>query len=380
MLVGCGAASASKTETQTENKLEQISTEIQGDLAEEETRLTYTHSLDLQYAKQFRVDYYDGGYACICISDGSRCLIVPEHAEIPEGLDADIVVLQQPIQNIYLAATASMCLFDALDGLDAISYSSLQADSWYVDGARQAMENGKILFAGKYSEPDYEMLVSNGCTLALESTMIYHTPDVKEKLQELGIPVLTDWASYETHPLGRTEWIKLYAVMLGKEEEANRLFQEQVEYANSVDAEDTGKTVAFFYLSTSGYAVVRKPGDYLTKMIDLAGGNYIFTDLGGDESASTTVSMEMERFYAAAKDADYFIYNGTLDDTVTSLDELLDKNELLADFKAVQEQNVWCTNKNVYQETTQFGKMIAQMNQIFAGTAEDDLEFFYRLK
>lgn len=86
--------------------------------------------------------------------------------------------------------------------------SGAQASDWYIDHAKKAMEDGKILFAGKYSEPDYEMLIDEDCDLAIESTMILHTPKVQEMIEDLDIPVFIDRSSYESHPLGRTEWSK----------------------------------------------------------------------------------------------------------------------------------------------------------------------------
>ena len=104
------------------------------------------------------------------------------------------------------------------------------------------MEDGDIAFAGKYSAPDYELILSKNCDLAIESTMIYHQPEVQEKLEKFGIPVLVEHSSYESHPLGRTEWIKLYGVLLGKEDQAQKIFQEQVDKLKSVeDSENTGK-------------------------------------------------------------------------------------------------------------------------------------------
>ena len=44
------------------------------------------------------------------------------------------------------------------------------------------MNEGKIIYAGKYSEPDYELMLAANCSLAIESQMITHTPEVKEKL------------------------------------------------------------------------------------------------------------------------------------------------------------------------------------------------------
>lgn len=39
--------------------------------------LTYDHRMQLDYAKEFAVDYYNDGLALITISDGSRFLVVP---------------------------------------------------------------------------------------------------------------------------------------------------------------------------------------------------------------------------------------------------------------------------------------------------------------
>jgi iron complex transport system substrate-binding protein len=339
-------------------------------------------SMELKYAKNFSVDYYKEGYALISISDGSRYLIVPEGKDIPTNLDKSITILRQPINNIYLVATSAMCLFDALDSLDTISLSGTKAEDWYIENAKAAMKAGDIIYAGKYNIPDYEMIMSNNCKLAIESTMINHTPEVKDKLEELGIPVLTDQSSYESHPLGRTEWIKLYGLLTGKESEAKQLFDEQAEYIDKLaDQEKTDKTVAFFYISSSGNAIARKSGDYVTRMIELAGGNYIFDHLGNSESATSTVTLEMEEFYATAKDADFIIYNSTIDGELSSVEELIGKNSLLKDFKAVQNDNVWCTSKNMFQETTQFGLMISDIHRMLTDDDKDltKLNFMYKL-
>ena len=338
--------------------------------------------MELLYAKNFCVDYYAGGYKLISIADGSRFLVVPEHAAVPEGIDSDIVTLFQPIDHIYLVATAAMCLFDALDALPSIAMSGTQADGWYIEHAKQAMEDGSIRYAGKYNKPDYEQILASGCKLTIESTMINHTPDVKEKLEELGIPVLVEQSSYETHPLGRTEWIKLYAALLNKEPEANRIFGEQVTYLNSVaNLVKTNQTVAFFYIGSSGSAIARKSGDYVTKMIELAGGTYIFDHLGDPETGTSTVTLEMEDFYATAKDADIIVYNAAIDGGVYTIAELVAKNPLLADFKAVKNGGVWCTTKNLYQETTQLGQMIADLHAMLTDEGSlTKLAFLYRLQ
>ena len=190
-------------------------------------------------------------------------------------------------------------------------------------------------------------------------------------------------SSYESHPLGRVEWLKLYGVLLGKEEMAETYFNDQVKKLDSILAEtNTKKKVAFFYISSNGYVNVRKTGDYVAKMIDLAGGEYIFKNLGGDDNALSTMNMQMEDFYAQAKDADYLIYNSTIDGELQTIDDLLTKSKLLADFKAVKNGNVWCTGKNLFQETTGLTDMIVDIHQML--TAEDksltELTYMHRLK
>ncbi|MDO5423660.1 MAG: ABC transporter substrate-binding protein [Eubacteriales bacterium] len=341
------------------------------------------HSMELSYAQEFSVDYYENDCALIQISEGSRFLVVPEGEEVPEEVDSDIVILQQPVTDIYLAATAVMDYFAALDACDAITLSGTNADGWYVEEAKEAMENGEMIYAGKYSAPDYELILSKSCKLAIESTMIYHTPEVKEKLMEFGIPVLVDYSSYEPNPLGRIEWMKLYSVLLGKEDLAEELFQKQAAQVEALESEEnTGKTVAFFYITSSGYANVRKPGDYVSKMIEMAGGTYIFSNLDtGDDNALSTMNMQMEEFYAKAKDADYVIYNSTIDGELKSLDAFLDKSALLADFKAVKEGNVWCLSKSMFQDTSSLGNVILDIHSILTEEhPEDHLEYLYCLE
>ena len=311
--------------------------------------------------------------------DGGDFLVVPEGAAVPDDLDGRITVLQQPLNRIYLAATSAMALFSAMDAVDAIRMTGVQASGWYIDAAIEGLNNGSILFAGKYSAPDYEMLIDQECDLAIESTMIYHTPKVKEMVEDLGIPVLVDRSSYESHPLGRTEWIKLYAALVGKEAEAAAFFDQQADIIRQLENfENTGKTVAFFYVNSDGSIVIRKPTDYIPKMIALAGGKYAFEDLVTDQTA-TSISITMENFYATAVDADVLIYNASIDAPISSIEELVAKDALFADFKAVKEGNVWCTGKSFYQATDIVGEMIRDIHHVLTDGDESAMTFLTKV-
>ena len=206
--------------------------------------------------------------------------------------------------------------------------------------------------------------------------MIYHSPQVKEAIEELGIPVLVERSSYESEPLGRLEWIKLYGLLLGKSEEAQEFFDGAVAKLEEVDTDAISDTpsVAFFSVNSNGSVVVRKPGDYVTKMIEMAGGTYALSDITDEEdNALSTMNMQMEAFYDKAADADILIYNSTIEGGLDSIPELTELSDSFSDFKAVKSGNVWCTDASTFQRTTGAADMILEMNRIFAGSADEEM-------
>ena len=372
-LTGCGSPSSDSTENSLVESADQTKAVDWKDMKP-------IGSMELLYAENFSVDYYEGGFKLLETMDGTQILVVPEDKEIPQNVDEDTIVLKQPVQNMYLVSSAVMDIFSKLDAIDTLRFSSQTEDNWYVDDAKQAMEDGSLIYAGKYSKPDYELIVSEGCSLAIENSMIFHSPEVMEMLESFDIPVMVEYSSYESHPMGRVEWIKFFGALVDKEDEAQRIFDEQIDILDSVAAnENTGKMVAFFYITSNGLVQVRQSNDYIPKMIELAGGRYIFDNLGDPESKRSTMNMQVEEFYDGAKDADYIIYNSTIDGGLSSVDELIDKCPVLADFKAVKDGNVWCTTNDMYQQSMSIGYMIKDIHSMLCDGDEDDMTYLFKL-
>ena len=341
--------------------------------------LVFSHHYQLDYAQQFTADCYEGGYTMVSIPDsGQKFLVVPQDAAEVDSLPADVTVLRQPVENIYLVSTSVMDLILHLDALDSITLSGTKAEGWYLPEAKQAMEAGRIAYAGKYSAPDYEQILAANCSLAIQNTMILHTPEVKEQLEHFGIPVLVERSSYESGPLERMEWIKLYGILLGKEEQAEQVFSAQeAAIAPLLEQEPTGKSCAFFSLSSNNLATVRKGSDYVAKMIEMAGGAYVFSDLTDNGNSLATMNLPLEDFYAGAKDTDVLIYNSAIEGTIASVSQLTEKFPLLSEFKAVQNGQVWCTSQSLFQQSMELADLILDMNKVFTeGTpAADTLKF-----
>ncbi len=350
--------------------------------------LKKTGSMSLSYATQFSVDYYalpdsdasgsavaaDGAtYKLVRVADADSFLLVPEGSAIPKNMPPEIKPIKLPLKNVYMVATAAMDLVNAVSALGDIAFSGTKAKDWSIPEATSAMNAGEISYAGKYSAPDYELLTAGNCDLAIESTMLFHKPEVKEKLEELGIPVFVEYSSYEPHPLGRLEWIKVYGLLFGREDTARAYYESELSRIEPIMQKGpVGKSVAFFYVNSNGAVNVRKPNDYVVKMISLAGGKYALDDLFVEEdNALSTVNMLMEDFYISCVDADILIYNGTIDTYFSSLDDLFAKSELFHDFKAVKENQVYFVSRDFYQQTTGIANFIEDLSKLLNGEYAD---------
>ncbi len=413
---------------------------VQWSVAPEIDGLRFISSEKNDVAEYFRLSVYEDAsgakYQLLETAGGlHRYLIAPADAQVSnrksdhftaraseansankekKGDALELTVLQQPLTTTYVAASAVMAPLCDLGAVSQIRFSGLREEGWYVDEARAAMEKGSMLFAGRYSEPDYETLLREGCNLALESTMIYRSPEVIEKLSALGIPVYIDYSSYEPHVLGRLEWIRVYGALFGHEEKAQqwytserdriRAIQKDAE-TSSGEASQSGKsteksetktsrnskneassigsssgsagtdttaylrpTVVYFYVNSSGQIQVRQPHDYIPELLELAGARYLAPDmssLGGSRKSNVTVSVE--DFYSSCRDADYLIYSATLDRPLSSIQELLGKNALFADFKAVKEGHVYTTDKDFYQLSDRMADFAEDVHRMLQG-------------
>ena len=389
-----GTAGASGTTDADGSVLWSAAPEIDG--------LRFISSEKNDVAEYFRLSIYEDAsgatYQLLETAGGlRRYLIVPADAQVPDqknghftaraseansankekkGDALELTVLQQPLTTTYVAASAVMAPLCDLGAVRQIRFSGLREEGWYVDEARAAMKEGTMLFAGKYSEPDYETLLREGCDLAMESTMIYRSPEVTEKLNALGIPVYIDYSSYEPHVLGRLEWVRVYGALFGHEEKAQQWYQTERDRIRAIqkDAEKSRPTVVYFYVNASGQIQVRQPNDYIPELLELAGARYLTPDMSGlSGSRKSNVTVSLEDFYSSCKDADYLIYSATLDRPLSSIQELLGKNALFADFKAVQESHVYTTDKDFYQLSDRMADFAEDVSRMLQG--QDDMHF-----
>ncbi|MCR5302490.1 MAG: ABC transporter substrate-binding protein [Lachnospiraceae bacterium] len=327
--------------------------------------------MPLSYAQGFDIYEY-GKYRLVRIYGVGDYLLIPEGESAPPDILPEITYINRPCDRTYLVSTSVADLIRQIDALDMVKLCGLAEKDWRIKEVSDLMREGKIVYAGKYRSPDYELILSHECNLAIENTMIYHDPEVKEKLEELGIPVIVETSSYEKNVLGRLEWIKLYGVLFDREDEAEEFFAMQAEKIGSLpENPEYDKKVSIFYVSSNKMINVRSPLDYLAQMVETAGGTYVPSDSSAfSQSKMGTISIQMEDFYAQAGDADILIYNSTIDGEIDSIDDLTAKDPLFADFKAVKENSVYCLKGDFFQKTTGMADLLSDLYRLISGSAK----------
>ena len=328
-------------------------------------QLILESTMQLDYAKNFSIDFYKGGYRMITAGTGGfKYLVVPENMSVPQDLDENVKVLQQPINSVYIASSGMASLISAIGALDRVKLVATEQNEWYIDDIAQAMANGEIAYSGNYKEPDYELMTANGIQLYVDTTMIDGYPEVLEKFEELGIPSLVEDSSRESHPLGRVEWVKIFGVLFGMEDEAEQYFEEQKELVAQASTDAKGDvTVAMGYITSNGKCHARNGGDYLAQMIELAGGTYNLADMNPNKGGNS--NMTFEEWYAINKDADYLFYLNYIP-IFSTIEEMIEYNPLFADFKCVQNGNVWITSEDFTQSTAAVASIISDMSEIIS--------------
>ena len=210
-----------------------------------------------------------------------KYLIVPKDVEIPAGLDKDMIVIQLPVEKTYVASEDALKLLDEqLDTAESIKAVGMEQKDCQIENIAKAMEDKKISFDGAFDDLDYKALVKDEIDFAIlpseflpgnakdeeDTDAADETADTKaedqkddkddkttdekadedktpeellkeenerlsdtaERLATLTIPMLVDRSADEKTDLAKAEWLKVYGVIFGCEDQANELFQQMV--------------------------------------------------------------------------------------------------------------------------------------------------------
>lgn len=369
----------------------------------EYSQLTSTGKEENTFAELFSIEHLkdenEKAYSKIEVFDKEKkldtsWLLLPEGVDKVSGAPAGVNIMTfRDRQNIMVSSASTMALINAMDALSKVPMTTADT-TWRIQEIKDAIDKGTVKEVGKYSKPDYEQIISIGAekhvTFAVFSTMLDSVPDVYDQLTKTcNLRIMRDQSSYESHPLGRTEWIKIYGEIFDMRDKSDAVFNGQVEILNETTSkinvpEAERKTVLIFYTtSTKDTFYVRNAADYVTELVNLGGGKQV-AEIGPGKSGNT--KMTQEWFIQECSQADYVLYNWTSGASGVkdeSLQGLIDARlgDWFKDFKAYKEGNVWRTSNDFYQKMDKMGEMVADIYKMLYGeNVSDTLTYVNRLK
>lgn len=367
------------------------------------SQLTSTGKEENTFAELFSIEHLkdenEKAYSKIEVFDKEKkldtsWLLLPEGVDKVSGAPAGVNIMTfRDRQNIMVSSASTMALINAMDALSKVPMTTADT-TWRIQEIKDAIDKGTVKEVGKYSKPDYEQIISIGAekhvTFAVFSTMLDSVPDVYDQLTKTcNLRIMRDQSSYESHPLGRTEWIKIYGEIFDMRDKSDAVFNGQVEILNETTSkinvpEAERKTVLIFYTtSTKDTFYVRNAADYVTELVNLGGGKQV-AEIGPGKSGNT--KMTQEWFIQKCSQADYVLYNWTSGASGVkdeSLQGLIDARlgDWFKDFKAYKEGNVWRTSNDFYQKMDKMGEMVADIYKMLYGeNVSDTLTYVNRLK
>ena len=103
-------------------------------------------------------------------------------------------------------------------------------------------------------------------------------------------------------------------------------------------------------------------GSYVGEHIRLAGGDYVFKEIGPDKPHTATITMEEFLYRRANSRCLYFVRASTYN---TSTQDIVDRGlPIMEDIKPIQEDTVWCYQPWYYQVVDETPAMIKELQAI----------------
>ena len=277
-------------------------------------------------------------------------LVHTDDTDVPNGY----VKVKVPIQRTICMTSLQLSNFTILNAHDVVKGITGTKNMFNKD-ILERVNDGRIVKIGMEGNFDTEMV------LAANPDVIFISPFKRggyEPIKESGVTLVPHLGYKELNPLGQAEWIKFVGMFIGKEREAQEIFdgieQRYNELKNKVqssiaNSQDTMVIPTVFsgeMHSGTWHAVGGK--NYLAQIFRDAGAEYVIND---EETAGE--NLEFERMYSLAAKADYWrILNSFPGDfSYEALRASEPRNELFEAYR--QKKVIYCNmKKQPYYEIT----------------------------
>ncbi|WP_140485215.1 ABC transporter substrate-binding protein [Flavobacterium sp. GSA192] len=260
-------------------------------------------------------------------------ILKEKNATVPDSLQK-YTQLSVPLQSIVVTSTTNVPFLEMLNvekSLTGFPHTD------YVSSAktRKLIDAGVVKNVGQNERLNIEKLID----LAPEAIVTFGVDNnnpMIANLEKSGLNVIiqADWM--EQSPLGKAEWIKLYAALFGKEKEGKILFDNIVKNYNDalklVTNQKAEKTVLYGSMYQNQWFVA-KGHSWVAEFMKDAKSNYLWADVDG----SGSLGLPFEKILEKAKNAEVWIATGSFKNAT----ELGNSNPHYEQFDAFKANNVY---------------------------------------
>lgn len=305
-----------------------------------------TQETHAQYAQGFSISYHQN-YKVIKMfspftdqSDTLNYVLIPQGNQPPETfLNAQVIDL--PIEEVIVTGAPQVAFLEMLNALDVIE-GVVGAKYVYNTRVHEKIKSNKIERFTQVGFSKEKILAMNPDLVIITGGQISKFDDYR-LLMKAGISVIVNAGWLETTPLGRAEWVKVYAALLNKEFVANKKFSRVAEHYRKLKKRVAKKTdkkpLVINGLPYEGAWFVSGGNSYMAQYLKDAQAAYPWFE--SDKSGG--LKLNFEAVYYKGLKADVWINPGT----ATSIQAILAQDGRFKDFKSVQTGRVYNRTKRV---------------------------------
>jgi iron complex transport system substrate-binding protein len=214
-----------------------------------------------------------------------KYILCHKDQQVPDSLKK-WPIIPIPVKRIVCLSTTHIAVLSFLNRMNTLV--GVSGPQYISDTlALKMISLGKVADVGYDQALNYEVIVSLHPDIVLAYGIQNETATQYKKLEELGIRVVLNGEYLENTPLGKLEWVKYMATFFDASAEADQKFHAiEQEYQTLTHLCDNIKTKPSVMTGLPWKGAWYVPGgeSYLTKMIQDAGGKYLWNDFPQRES------------------------------------------------------------------------------------------------
>lgn len=244
-----------------------------------------------------------------------------------------------PVTGLFSASTTQLGMLAEIGQTDTIT--GVADTGAVVDpGIRARIDTGSIIRYGPGQQVNVEAVIA-----AHPDVLVTGGYDDASypKLRDADIAVVADAEWLESTPLGRAEWVKVFAALTGTERRASAVYAEVRRGYHTVAQRATGAPPAQVLLGSMYQGSWSMPagGGYAGRLIADAGGSYPWA---GDTSTGS-LQLNFESVYTRAGQAPTWL----VDTGWQTLHDALDADHRYQTLGAVRDGQVWSTGVGYWE-------------------------------